>query len=119
MSYALLFNDMTVNVLEQTREFATMRSVGVGRLRIASLMSIETMIVWLLALVPGLVLGKLTAVWMGNSFQSDLLNFDVMVFFSTYVLTSAGIIITMLLPAIPAILRVNRLNLGEATKVYT
>ena len=118
MSFALLFNAMTVNVLEQKREFATMRSLGVGRLRIASLMATETVIVWLLALVPGLLLGRWMALWLATSYQSDLLNFRIYVSASSYILTAAGIIITMLLAALPAIRRVNRLNLGEATKVF-
>ncbi|MBK5226087.1 MAG: ABC transporter permease [Thermoleophilia bacterium] len=119
MSFALLFNAMTVNVLEQQREFATMRSVGVGRLRIALQMAVETAIVWLLALVPGLLLGRLVAMWMAGSFQSDLLNFQITVTPANYILTAAGILITMLLASLPAIRRVNRLNLADATKVYT
>ncbi|MBK5226737.1 MAG: FtsX-like permease family protein [Thermoleophilia bacterium] len=119
MSFALLFNAMTVNVLEQQREFATMRSIGVGRLRIALQMAVETAIVWLLALVPGLFLGRMVAMWMGASFQSDLLNFQITVTPSNYILTAAGILLTMLLASLPAIRRVNRLNLADATKVYT
>jgi putative ABC transport system permease protein len=117
MSFAVLFNSMTVNVLEQKREFATLRSVGVGRIRIASQMAIETTIIWLMSLVPGLVLGRWVAIWMGASFQSDLLNFQIMVSTSSYLLTAMGIIIIMLLASLPAIRRVNRLNLAEATKV--
>ncbi|MHB1391204.1 MAG: FtsX-like permease family protein [Thermoleophilia bacterium] len=96
-----------------------MRSVGVSRLRIAGQIAVETTIVWLLALVPGLLLGRWVALWLGASFQSDLLNFQISISTSSYLLTAAGILITMLLAALPAIRRIDRMNLAEATKVYT
>jgi putative ABC transport system permease protein len=119
MAFALLFNAMTVNVLERERELATMRAVGTSRATIALLLTTESAILWLLALVPGLVLGWWVAVQMGAVFQSDLFSFRIVVAPATYAVTAIGILLTMVLAALPAIRRVNRLDLAEATKVLT
>jgi putative ABC transport system permease protein len=119
MSFALLFNAMTVNVLERRREFATMRSVGTGWRWIALLMSGEDFILWLFTLVPGLLLGYLMALGMGSAFNTNLFTFKIVIAPVTYFAAALGLLITMLLAALPAIRQVNRLNLAEATKVLT
>jgi putative ABC transport system permease protein len=119
MSFALLFNAMTVNVHERERELATMRAVGTGRVMITRLMSTENIVLWLLSLIPGLVLGYWVAMQMGSAFQSDLFTFKIVIAPTSYVATALGILITMLLAAVPAIRRVNQMNLADATKVLT
>jgi len=119
MAFALLFNAMTVSVLERRREFATMRSIGTGRRWIAVLLFAENLILWLFTLVPGLLLGYLMALGMGSAFNTDLFSFKVVVAPVTYVIAALGILLTMMLATLPAIRRVNKLNLAEATKVLT
>lgn len=119
MAFALLFNAMTINVLERQRELATMRAIGASATYIANLMSVENLIVWLIALVPGLILGWWVARQMGARFQSDLFFFRVVIHPTSYGITALGIVLTMFLSALPAIRHVNRLNLAEATKVIT
>jgi putative ABC transport system permease protein len=117
MAFALLFNAMTVSVLERKREFATMRSIGSGTSRIAALLFAENLILWLVTLAPGLLLGHWMALQVGTAFSADLFTFNIVVAPSTYVFTAIGILLTMLLATLPAIRQVNRLNLAEATKV--
>ncbi len=119
MAFALLFNTMTVNVLEREREFATMRAVGTGRRTIALLLSTESVVLWILAAIPGLLVGYWAALQMGKAFQSDLFSFSIVVQPLTLVVTAIGILVTMLLAAIPAMRRVNHLNLAESTKVLS
>lgn len=117
MAFALLFNAMTVSVLERRREFATMRSIGSGTCRIAALLFAENLILWLVTLAPGLLLGHWMALQVGRAFSADLFTFPIAVAPSSYVFTAAGILLTMLLATLPAIRQVSRLNLAEATKV--
>jgi putative ABC transport system permease protein len=119
MAFALLFNAMTINVLERRREFSTMRAIGASRRRVALLITTENLVLWLLTLAPGLALGWWVARQMGGAFQSDLLSFTVSVAAADMVLAALGILITMLLAALPAIRRVNRINLAEAVKILT
>ncbi len=117
MSFALLFNTMTINVMEQQRELATMRSLGTSRGRIAALLTYENLIIWLLALVPGLLLGYWTTYRIAKTFETDIFSMSVYIGKSDYLLTALGILATMILAALPAIRRVNRVNLAEATKI--
>ena len=119
MAFALLFNAMTVNVLERQREFATMRALGAGGRRIAMLMSGESLILWVLTLIPGLALGWWVAMQLGAAFSSELLSFSMVIYPTSYVITALGILLTMILAALPAVRKVNGLNLAEATKVLT
>jgi putative ABC transport system permease protein len=119
MAFALLFNAMTISVLERKREFATMRTLGTGRRRIVVLLFVENLILWLFTLIPGLVLGYLMARGIGSSFNTDLFTFKIVIAPVSYVIAAAGILLTMLLATLPAIRRVNRLNLAEATRVLT
>ncbi|HEX7102825.1 MAG TPA: FtsX-like permease family protein, partial [Nitrolancea sp.] len=117
MAFALLFNTMTVNVLEREREFATMRALGTGRGTIGLLLSTESVILWALATTPGWLLGYWVARQMGSAFQSDLFAFPVVVNPLTYLITALAVLLTMLLAALPALRRVTHLNLAEATRM--
>ncbi len=119
MSFALLFNAVTVNVLERQRELATMRAIGTSGGQIARQIMAENSILWLLTLIPGLLLGTWVAVQMGAAFSAELFSFKIVISPTSYVITALGILATMLLAAIPAIRRINHLNLAEATKVLT
>jgi ABC-type antimicrobial peptide transport system permease subunit len=119
MGFALLFNAMTINVLERQREFATMRAFGTGGQRIGRMMLIENGVIWLLTLVPGLLLGYGLAFQMGKAFQSALFGFQVVIPPTSYVITAIGILLTMTVATWRSIRYVNHLNLAEATKTLT
>ncbi len=119
MAFAVLFNTMTVSVLERQRELATMRAIGAPVALIGRMIALESVVLWLLTLAPGLVLGWYTTVALARSFSSDLFWMTAYIAPRSYIITAAGILITMLLAARPAIRRIARLNLAEATKMLT
>ncbi len=119
MAFALLFNSMTINVLEREREFATMRAIGASGWRIARFALMETFLLWLIALIPGLLLG-----WWGNAafvstFSGEMFTMPAYISPTSFLWTAVGVLLTMLLSALPAIRHINRLNLAEATKMIT
>jgi putative ABC transport system permease protein len=116
MVFALLFNTTTVNVMERERELATMRSLGTDGRRIAFMITLESLILFLITLIPGLLIGYWAAAQMGNAFQTDLFSFQMVVSARSYVLSAVCILLVIVISAIPAIRHVNRLNLAEATK---
>ena len=119
LAFALLFNTMTVSVLERQREYATMRAIGASGGRIAWLITMESLILWALTVVPGLVLGWLVSYYAVGTFNSDLFVFYLRIEPLSYVLSAASILIVMLLSAMPAVRHVNRLSLAEAIKMIT
>ncbi len=119
MAFAVLFNAMTVNVLERERELATMRAVGASLRRIALMLTLESVFVWLLAALPGMFLGWYVADRMMRAFSTELFSMQAHIYFHSYVLTAGGVLVTLVLASLPAIRRVGRLNLAEATKMLT
>ncbi len=119
MALAVLFNTMTVNVLERQRELATMRALGTPNRRIAILILVEVLIIWLLALIPGLLLGTWVTNEMAQTFSTDLFYFEAVILERSYVITALGILIVSLVASWPSIRHVNRLNLAEATKMIS
>ena len=117
MAFAILFNTVTVNVLERQRELATMRTLGEERGRIALMMVLENLLVGVGALAPGILLGTLVAYYITQSFSSDL--FTMLFYISpiSYIAVAVGVLLTVVISVVPAIRQVNRMNLAEVTKV--
>jgi putative ABC transport system permease protein len=117
---AVIFNTMTVNVLEREREIATMRALGQSRGRLQGMITVENLLVGLLALVPGLALGVASTYYLFQMFSTSG-DFYLPFYIAPL---SYGIVIllifgTALLSQLPAMRRANRMDLGEATKVMT
>ena len=117
---AVIFNTVTVNVLEREREIATMRALGQSRGRLGAMLTLENLLIGLLALAPGLALGSASTYYLFQLFSASA-DFYMPFYISpqSYVLVTMLIFGTALLSQVPALRRVNRMNLAEATKVTT
>jgi putative ABC transport system permease protein len=115
---AVIFNTMTVNVLERQREIATMRALGQSRGRLQAMITVENLLVGLLALVPGLALGVASTYYLFQVFSASA-DFYLPFYIAplTYGIVVLLIFGTTLLSQFPAMRRVNRMDLAEATKV--
>ncbi|MAG34794.1 MAG: hypothetical protein CL878_00870 [Dehalococcoidia bacterium] len=119
MAAAIVFNTVTVNVLERQRELATMRTLGQTRGRLAQMMVLENVLVGVGALLPGFLLGTAVAYYVTNSFSSDLLTMLISIAPRSYAAVGIGVLLVVALSVLPAVRRVNRMNLAEVTKVLT
>jgi putative ABC transport system permease protein len=119
MAAAVIFNTMTVNVLERQREIATMRTLGQSRRRLTDIITRENLIVAALSVIPGLLLGYVAAYYIFQSFQTEVFTMPFYVRGITFAIVTVLIVATALLSQIPGVRRVNRLDLAEATKVLT
>ena len=115
---AVIFNTMTVNVLERQREIATMRALGQSRGRLQGMITVENLLIGLLALVPGLAIGVGSTYYLFQVFSASA-DFYLPFYIAplTYGIVTLLIFGTALLSQIPAMRRVNRMDLAEATKV--
>ena len=117
MAAAIVFNTVTVNVLERQRELATMRTLGQTRGRLALMMVLENVLVGAGALVPGFLLGTAVAYYVTHSFSSDVLTMTLWIAPSSYAAVGSSVLLIVALSVLPAIRRVNRMDLAEVTKV--
>jgi putative ABC transport system permease protein len=117
MAGAIVFNTMTVNVLERERETATMRTLGTSRASVALTLAAEGLTFSLLAILPGLALGTVAATYLIHTWSSQFFTIWFHMRTITYVMIAAVIIVAALVSTIPSIWHCNRMNLAEATKV--
>ncbi len=116
LAAAIVFNTVTINVLERDREIATMRTIGMRGRTIAGMITAEN----LLILAPGIVLGSfvgsaLTAYFV-TQFGGDVFVLDSRVNWQTFVL-SASLLLAVMLPAqVPSLRHVQKLDLARVTK---
>ncbi len=117
MAAAIVFNTMTVNVLERERETATMRTLGAGRASVGLMLVAEGLIFSLLAILPGLALGTVAASYLIHTWSSEFFTMWFHMYPMTYMMIVAVIIVAALVSTVPSIWHSNRMNLAEATKI--
>ncbi len=119
LAAAVVFNTMTVTVLEQEREFATMRALGTPVGLLTRMIVVESSMIWAIALLPGILLGTWASLEFTRTFTSDLFYFDLHISGISYTITAVSVLVVMLLSAWPGIRRIKRINLAQATKMVT
>ncbi|MEX1336599.1 MAG: FtsX-like permease family protein, partial [Candidatus Limnocylindrales bacterium] len=116
LAFALIYNTMSANISERQGELAVLRTLGLSRRVIGSMVTAQNLILTLIGLVPGLVFGWLLAwVFMGT-FSSDMFTFELQVQPLTFVMTAVAIIFVGLLSQWPALRAVGRLELGRIVR---
>jgi len=116
LAFVVIFNATTMNVLERTRETASMRALGVGRWQIASMVTIENLTSWILGTMIGLPLGRWLAGYFVQLYETEMFHMQAVIFPKTYMWTILGILLTVLVSQIPGIRYLSKLDLASATK---
>lgn len=116
MAFALIFNSMSVNIAERSRETATLLALGVRRQSIGRLITSENMLVALPGIPIGLIVGYYMSKAALSSFSSDLFTFDLHVRTSTFVFASLAIVIVALLSQGPGLRAIRRIDIPRIVK---
>ena len=116
MAFALIFNAMSVNIAERTREVATLLAVGTDRRSITKYITAENLLVAAMGIPIGLFVGYLAAKEAMASFSSDLFAFDLYIRPSTYVLASLAILVVALVSQIPGLRAIRRISIPQVVK---
>ncbi len=119
MAAAIVFNTMTVNVLEREREIATIRTLGSGPAFVGSTLMAEGLALSLLAIAPGLILGTVASSYLMASFNSEFFSMLFHIRTATYVIVSVLVLVAAVVSILPPIRYCNRMDLAQATKVLT
>lgn len=116
LAFVVLFNATTINILERTRETASLRALGFHRFQIGAMIAIENLITWAAGMLVGLPVGRCLATLFMVLWRTETFHPRLYIYPSTYLLTIFGILITVLVSQLPGIRYVSRLNLASATK---
>ena len=117
MAFVVVYNTLNANVTERTREIGTMRTIGEGPGRIAWMITIENLLLGLVAAPLGVLLGLRTADLLYAQLSSEAFTLTAYIKPESVAIILVGLLVVMLLSEIPPVLRILRLNLAEATKV--
>lgn len=113
---AVIFNTMTINILERAREVATLRALGFSMARVRLMITVENLMVVLLGLVAGLPGGYWLNVRTLQMFSSESFSLEAVTYPSTYVMTAVGALVVALLAQIPGLRQMARMDLAEMTR---
>jgi len=116
MAFALIFNTMSVNIAERSREVATLLAVGTKRSMISRLITTENLLVAAIGIPLGLLAGYATSAAAMASFQSDMFRFDLYVRPSTFVWSALAILIVALISQWPGLRAVGRMDIARVVK---
>lgn len=116
VAFVITYNTFTTNILERSREIATMRTIGEDGAHLSAAITIENLLLALVGIPLGIYLGILATDAMFQSFSTEAYSFRVVIFPRTIANVVISIVIVLLLSEIPAIRRVFKLDLAEATK---
>ena len=116
LAFALIYNTMSANVHERAVELGTLRTLGMPRRSIGTIVTAQNVLLTIIGLVPGLLLGWLLAAVFMASFSSDMFSFDLRVRPTTFIFTAVAILAVGLLSQYPALRTVDRLDLGRIVR---
>jgi putative ABC transport system permease protein len=117
IAFVVIYTTFTANVLERTREIATMRTIGEDNGHLALMITLENAMLALVGIPIGGVLGYLAAHWLFGSLSNDSLSFEPVVRPGSYVIIVCAVIVVLLLSEIPPTRRIFKLDLAQATKM--
>jgi putative ABC transport system permease protein len=116
MAFAIMFTTMSVNIVERSREMATLRASGVRLGQISRLVSSENLVMTLLGVVPGLVAGVLGGQALMRSYSSDLFQLDLVVRPATLAIAAGAIVVVALVSQWPSLRAVRRLDIAAVVR---
>ncbi len=117
MAFVVIYTTFTSNILERTREIATMRTIGESNGRLAAMVTIENVMLSLVGIPLGVWLGKLAADAIYAQFSSESYSLEATITLGSIAMLSLATLGVLLLSEGPAIRRIFRMDLAEATKV--
>lgn len=116
IAFVITYNTFTTNILERTREIATMRTIGEDRLHLAASITLENLFLAIVGIPLGVYLGVLASTAMFESLSTEAFHFKAIIYPVSYIYVVGSILIVLLLSEIPPIRRVFKIDLAEATK---
>jgi putative ABC transport system permease protein len=121
LGIAIIFNGVTVNVLQRKREVATMRAVGLSDSALTAIISIENWIIGCIGVLIGIPMGYYIAdLFMKQMSTSaeDIVSINLVIFPRSYAIAIVAALIVLIISQIPAIRSISRQNLATVTKEW-
>ena len=119
LGFAIIFNGVTVNVLERRREIAIMRAVGMRNRQLGLIITIENLLIAFLGIAVGLPAGYYLADYFMQQNSTDMMSMPLVLHTESYFIAAACSIVILLVSQLPAIRRVTTMSLPTVTKDWS
>lgn len=116
MAIALIFNALSVTIGERETEVATLQANGVGRSWIRRAITAENLVTVGIGLIPGLLLGRLSAGVFVSQFSTEQLTLDPVLNSTSLVGAVLVIVLCALVAQVPGLRRLDRLDLAAKVR---
>lgn len=116
MAFGLIFNTMTVNIMERKREIATLRTLGFSRRQITGVITLENLLLVILGLPGALVAGYYLSEYALKQFNNDLYQISFVMRWQSIVLVAVIILVSGWLSQWPALRALHRMDLTKVIK---
>ena len=111
-----VFNTVTLNVTERSRELATMRTLGFSKRQVNMLITVESLVTGVIGIILGFVLGYAIEAYLVGQMSTLDWNMDIIIEPSTYIIVGVLTLVVLLLSQVPGLRALHRRNLADATK---
>ena len=111
-----VFNTVTLNLTERSRELATMRTLGFSKRQVNMLITIESLMAGAIGITLGFVLGYAIEAYLVGQMSTLDWNMEIIIDPSTFVIVGVLTLLVLLLSQIPGLRALHRRNLAQATK---
>ena len=116
LAAVIMFNSTLMNVIERTREIATLRTVGLSAQAAGWMVASENLMAYVCGIVVGIPLGTWLAGRFVHLYDSESFHMQTVIYSRTYLLAVVGILLTVLLAQVPGMRYIRRIELTRATK---
>jgi len=120
LAFAVVFNTVTVNVLEREMEAATLRTIGMGRFALAGMVLAENVVLALIGCLVGMPLGVVAAkaflLAAQTPEQMELFAMVPVVRKETPYGAALSLLVALVAAAAPSLVHLGRLDLAAAVK---
>jgi len=117
IAFVVIYTTFTANILERTREIGTMLTIGEDRWHLATMITLENLMLAIVGIPLGVWMGVRAAQTLYNSASTEAYTLKAVIFPLSVVYVVISLLIVLLLSEIPPIRRIFRLDLAEATKI--
>ena len=111
-----VFNTVTLNVTERSRELATMRTLGFSKRQVNTLITIESLVTGVVGMALGFVLGYAIEAYLVGQMSTLDWNMDIIIKPSTFVIVGVITLAVLLVSQVPGLRALHKRNLADATK---
>ena len=114
---AVVYNTVSMNLLERRRELAALRSLGLSVREMITIVTLENLLAAGLGLVVGLPIGWFFSLLVARAFETDQYTIMLHIEWTTYLIAILAVVATAIISQLPGLYSLSRMDLAQAVKM--